>query len=213
MGQKDISMAVTKRLPRYFRYLSELREQGIERISSRELSEQMQVTASQIRQDLNHFGGFGQQGYGYNVEHLYNEVGRILGLDHIRKVIIIGAGHIGQALANYQDFAKRGFLISGIFDIDKKMVGQQVGGLTIKHMSELETFVKEEQVRIAILTLPKESATKVAAQLVEWGIEGFWNFALVDLKLPKSVIVENVHLEESLMTLAFNISARDKDKG
>ena len=201
MGQKDISMAVTKRLPRYFRYLSELREQGIERISSRELSEQMQVTASQIRQDLNHFGGFGQQGYGYNVEHLYNEVGRILGLDHIRKVIIIGAGHIGQALANYQDFAKRGFLISGIFDIDKKMVGQQVGGLTIKHMSELETFVKEEQVRIAILTLPKESATKVAAQLVEWGIEGFWNFALVDLKLPKSVIVENVHLEESLMTL------------
>ena len=213
MGQKDISMAVTKRLPRYFRYLSELREQGIERISSRELSEQMQVTASQIRQDLNHFGGFGQQGYGYNVEHLYNEVGRILGLDHIRKVIIIGAGHIGQALANYQDFAKRGFLISGIFDIDKKMVGQQVGGLTIKHMSELETFGKEEQVRIAILTLPKESATKVAAQLVEWGIEGFWNFALVDLKLPKSVIVENVHLEESLMTLAFNISARDKDKG
>ena len=212
MRQKDISSAVTKRLPRYYRYLSELHEQGTERISSKELSERMQVTASQIRQDLNNFGGFGQQGYGYNVEHLYNEIGKILGLNHVRKVVIVGAGHIGQALANYRDFEKRGFLIQGIFDISNDVVGQKIGKLTVQHMSELEQFVKAEEIPIAILTIPKESASKVASQLVEWGVEGFWNFALVDLNLPSDIIVENVHLEESLMTLAYNISARDNNK-
>ena len=212
MRQKDISSAVTKRLPRYYRYLSELHEQGTERISSKELSERMQVTASQIRQDLNNFGGFGQQGYGYNVEHLYNEIGKILGLNQVRKVVIVGAGHIGQALANYPDFKKRGFLIQGIFDISSDVVGQKIGGLTVQHMSELEQFVKKEEIPIAILTIPKESAIKVASQLVEWGVEGFWNFALVDLNLPSDIIVENVHLEESLMTLAYNISARDSNK-
>ena len=208
MKHKTISSAVTKRFPRYYRYLSELREQGTERISSKELSERMRVTASQIRQDLNNFGGFGQQGYGYNVEHLYTEIGKILGLDQIRKVIIIGAGHIGQALANYRDFSKRGFLMSGIFDVDKKLIGQKIADIPVMDMAGVEEFVKKEQVQIAILAIPKECAYDIAMRLVACGVTGFWNFALVDLKLPGSVVVENVHLEESLMNLAYNLSVR-----
>ncbi len=209
MRAKEISSAVTKRLPRYYRYLSELKEQGTERISSKELSERMQVTASQIRQDLNNFGGFGQQGYGYNVEHLYNEIGKILGLNQTRKVIIVGAGHIGQALANYPDFEKRGFCICGIFDVAKEVVGDKVGSLIVQDMARMPEFVKKEKIQIAILTVPKEEAAGIAKQLVDLGVEGFWNFALVDLKLPEGVVVENVHLEESLMNLAYNISRLD----
>ena len=200
---------MTKRLPRYYRYLSELKEQGTERISSKELSERMQVTASQIRQDLNNFGGFGQQGYGYNVEHLNTEIGKILGLYKIRKLIIIGAGHIGQALANYSDFEKRGFHISGIFDVDKNVIGTEIAGHHVYGMEELPEFVKREKISIAILAVPKECAHEIASELVDLGIVGFWNFALVDLKLPDSVVVENVHLEESLMNLAYNISVRE----
>lgn len=204
---KAISSAVTKRLPRYYRYLSELREQGTERISSKELSERMQVTASQIRQDLNNFGGFGQQGYGYNVEHLYTEIGKILGLNQVRKIVIIGAGHLGQALANFADFEKRGFQISGVFDSNPAVIGTKVNNHIVKSMDDLYTVIRQEEVSIAVLTIPKESAVKVADELVELGIVGFWNFALVDLNLPKHVHVENVHLEESLMNLAYNISA------
>lgn len=206
MKGKPISSAVTKRLPRYFRYLSELKEQGTERISSKELSERMQVTASQIRQDLNNFGGFGQQGYGYNVEHLYSEIGKILGLNRVRKVIIIGAGHIGQALANFQDFKKRGFQICGIFDVKQELVGQMIAGIPVMSMDSVEAFIQEQNIQIAILTLPKEYAYETAVKLMQYGVTGFWNFALVDLKLPGNVVVENVHLEESLMTLAYNLS-------
>lgn len=209
--RKDISSAVTKRLPRYYRYLSDLHEQGRERISSRELSQRMQVTASQIRQDLNNFGGFGQQGYGYNVEHLYTEIGRILGLDRTKNVIIIGAGHIGQALANYTDFKKRGFLICGIFDSSPDVAGKKVADLTVHPMEELKTFISGHDVKIAILAIPKTSANEVARKIYDCGVTGFWNFALVDLDLPSDAVVENVHLEESLMNLAYNLSAVEQD--
>ena len=202
---KKISSAVIKRLPRYYRYLSELLENGIDRISSQELSKTMNVTASQIRQDFNNFGGFGQQGYGYNVEVLQNEIGKILGLDQKYNVIILGAGNLGQALANYGGFARRGFLVSGIFDVNSDKIGQVVGDITVSDMKDLPAFMKENTVNIAALTLPKAVAPEVAKQLVDMGVRAFWNFAATDLNLPEDVVVENVHLAESLMRLSYNI--------
>lgn len=207
--KKVISTAVIKRLPRYYRYLGELLQNDVVRISSKELSERMGVTASQIRQDLNNFGGFGQQGYGYNVEYLYNEIAKILGLEKIYSVIIVGAGNLGQALANYTDFEKRGFIIKGLFDVNPRLVGVTVRGIEIKDIDEMEQFVKENNIDLAVLTIPKQKAPKIANSLVEWGIKGIWNFAPIDLRLKDSdVIVENVHLSESLMTLSYKI----KDK-
>jgi len=202
---KKISSAVIKRLPRYYRYLSELLEKGIDRISSQELSKTMNVTASQIRQDFNNFGGFGQQGYGYNVEVLRNEIGKILGLDQKYNVIILGAGNLGQALANYGGFARRGFIVSGIFDVNPDKVGQTVGDIKVLDMKDLSQFVKENPVNIAALTLPKAIAPEVAKQLVDMGVRAYWNFAATDLNLPEDVVVENVHLAESLMRLSYNI--------
>lgn len=207
MAEKGISLAVIRRLPRYYRYLGELLENDVVRISSKELSEKMQVTASQIRQDLNNFGGFGQQGYGYNVEYLFNEIGKILGLDRRYNVIIIGAGNLGQALANYSDFERRGFVIKAIFDINPRLVGLSIRGIEVRQMDELENYVKEERVHIAALTLPKTKAAMVAADLVGWGVRAFWNFASVDLNLPKNIKVENVHLSESLMRLSYNLKS------
>lgn len=207
--KKVISTAVIKRLPRYYRYLGELLQNDVVRISSKELSERMGVTASQIRQDLNNFGGFGQQGYGYNVEYLYNEIAKILGLEKIYSVIIVGAGNLGQALANYTDFEKRGFIIKGLFDVNPRLVGVTVRGIEIKDIDEMEQFVKDNNIDLAVLTIPKQKAPKIANSLVEWGIKGIWNFAPIDLRLKDSdVIVENVHLSESLMTLSYKI----KDK-
>ncbi len=203
--EKKISSAVIKRLPRYYRYLSELLDKGIDKISSQELSRRMHVTASQIRQDFNNFGGFGQQGYGYNVEVLRNEIGRILGLDKQHFVIIIGAGNLGQALANYGGFEKRGFLISGIFDSNPDKVGKTVGENTVMDMSELSSFVKGHTVDIAALTIPKSAAAGVAATLMDMGVRAFWNFAATDLNLPDNAAVENVHLAESLMSLSYNM--------
>lgn len=202
---KKISSAVIKRLPRYYRYLSELLEKGIDRISSQELSKTMNVTASQIRQDFNNFGGFGQQGYGYNVEVLRNEIGKILGLDQKYNVIILGAGNLGQALANYGGFARRGFIVSAIFDVNPDKIGQRVGEIKVSDMKDLAQFVKENTVNIAALTLPKAIAPEVAKQLVDMGVRAFWNFAATDLNLPEEVVVENVHLAESLMRLSYNI--------
>ncbi len=203
---KKISTAVIKRLPRYYRYLGELRESDIIRISSKELSERMNVTASQIRQDLNNFGGFGQQGYGYNVAHLYNEISKILGLEKTYKVIIVGAGNLGQALANYIDFEKRGFVIKGLFDVNPRLIGIHVRGLEIQDIDRMEDFVKEHHIDLAVLTLPKKTAPKMANDLAEWGVRGLWNFAPVDLRIKdENVIVENVHLAESLMTLSYRI--------
>mgnify|MGYP000485809474 FL=1 len=206
MEAKEISKAVVKRLPRYYRYLGELMEEKVERISSNDLSKKMHVTASQIRQDLNNFGGFGQQGYGYNVEYLYTEIGKILGLDTIHPMIILGAGNLGQALANYGDFEKRGFRLVGIFDVNPVLEGISVRGIEIQMISRLPEFMKENQVEIAILTLPKNKAKEMAKILIENGIKAIWNFAHTDLNLPDEVIVENVHLSESLMRLSYTIA-------
>lgn len=204
----NISQAVIKRLPRYYRYLGELADEGVGRISSRELSELMHVTASQIRQDLNHFGGFGQQGYGYNVRNLYDEIGKILGLDKNHKLVVIGAGHLGQALCNYVNFERRGFHILGIFDRDPSLVGMKIRGVAVSPMDELEEFIGNNDIDIAVLTIPKTSAVEVARTLVACNIRAIWNFAHVDLPVPDNVIVENVHLSESLMTLSYNLSRR-----
>ncbi len=205
MQSREISQAVIRRLPRYYRYLGELLENGVERISSNDLSKRMKVTASQIRQDLNNFGGFGQQGYGYNVKYLYTEIGKILGLEDNHNMIIIGAGNLGQALANYAAFEKRGFILKGIFDVNTSLKGTKIRGVEIRMMEELKEFIKSNEVEIAALTIPKERAVDVANVLVDNGVRAIWNFAHTDLNLPEHIIVENVHLSESLMRLSYNI--------
>ncbi len=206
MSTKKISTAVIKRLPRYYRYLGELLENEVVRISSKELSQRMGVTASQIRQDLNNFGGFGQQGYGYNVEYLYSEIAKILGLENHYSVIIIGAGNLGQALANYTDFEKRGFVVKGLFDVNPRLVGISVRGIEVQDMDSMKQFVEDNNIDIAVLTVPKTKAPAIANDLSECGIKGIWNFAPIDLALRDThVIVENVHLSESLMTLSYRI--------
>ncbi len=209
MEEKEISQAVVSRLPRYFRYLGELKDEGIERVSSQELSDIMRVTASQIRQDLNNFGGFGQQGYGYNVGYLYDEIGKILGLHKEHHLIIIGAGHLGQALVNYMNFERRGFIFKGIFDINSQLHGTQIRGIAVRPMQEMESFVRENDIDIAVLAIPKNSAVEVAEQLVSYGIKGIWNFAHVDLHVPKDIQVENVHLSDSLMKLSYNLVSHE----
>ncbi|MBQ7956191.1 MAG: redox-sensing transcriptional repressor Rex [Lachnospiraceae bacterium] len=211
MEEKDISQAVISRLPRYFRYLGELRDEGVERISSQELSELMKVTASQIRQDFNNFGGFGQQGYGYNVEFLYKEIGKILGLDKTHNLIVIGAGNLGQALGNYMNFEKRGFILRGMFDKNPDLHGKAVRGIPVQPMENIESFVRENNIDIAVLTIPKTSAVDVAEVLVNNGIKAIWNFAHVDLNVPEGIQVENVHLSDSLMKLSYNLERYNKE--
>ena len=213
MQEKEISQAVIRRMPRYYRYLGELLEDGVERISSNDLSKRMNVTASQIRQDLNNFGGFGQQGYGYNVKYLYTEIGKILGLNEKHKFVIIGAGNLGQALANYAAFENRGFVLKGLFDVNPRLAGLTIRGVEIRMMDELKDFVKENVVDIAALTMPKEKADAIANRLVNLGIQAIWNFAHVDLDLiDKDVVVENVHLSDSLMQLSYNIVKNKQNK-
>ena len=207
MEAKEISQAVISRLPRYFRYLGELKDDGVERISSQELSTLMKVTASQIRQDFNNFGGFGQQGYGYNVEYLYSEISKILGLDKTHHLIIIGAGNSGQALANYMNFERRGFLFEGIFDQNPALYGKKIRDIEVQPMENLERFVKENSIDIAVLTIPKTGAVNVAEKLVHYGIKAIWNFAHVDLNVPDDIQVENVHLSDSLMKLSYNLNS------
>lgn len=206
MGQKEISQAVIRRMPRYYRYLGELMDEGVERISSGDLSKRMLVTASQIRQDLNNFGGFGQQGYGYNVKYLYEEIGKILGLNTTHNIIVIGAGNLGQALANYVKFEKLGFHITALFDVNPALAGLTVRGIRIYMLDELEEYCKENHVDIAALTMPKSKADAIANRVVDLGIHAIWNFAHVDLDLSnRDVVVENVHLSDSLMQLSYNI--------
>ncbi|MEE3468350.1 MAG: redox-sensing transcriptional repressor Rex [Eubacterium sp.] len=212
MSDKKISPAVIHRLPRYYRYLSELSDEGVERISSGELSERMHVTASQIRQDLNNFGGFGQQGYGYQVASLKDEIGRILGIDRGHRVIIVGAGNLGRALANYPGFEKRGYVITGIFDSDKEKCGTSAGTLTIRHTDELASFLKNTPADIAALTLPKVAAPEVAESLSRLGVKGFWNFTSAELMRSEQLqeagaVIENVHLAESLMRLSYALNS------
>lgn len=212
MADKEISQAVISRLPRYFRYLGELKDMGVERISSQELSGLMNVTASQIRQDFNNFGGFGQQGYGYNVEYLYMEIGKILGLDRTHHLIIVGAGNLGQALANYMNFERRGFIFTGIFDVNPKLHGKKIRGIEVRPMKDMADFVQRNNVDIAVLTIPKSEAIAVAEQLTAVGIKAIWNFAHVDLKVPQGVQVENVHLSDSLMRLSYMIEQYENGK-
>ena len=196
LEHRKISRAVISRLPRYYRFLGELLDAGVERISSNDLSKKMHVTASQIRQDLNNFGGFGQQGYGYNVKYLHSEIGKILGLDKTHNFIIIGAGNLGQALANYASFEKSGFVLKSLFDVNPRLDGISIRGIRVRMMDELIGFLKENDIEIAALTIPKSKAVEVADILVKNGIKAIWNFAHTDLTLPKDVIVENVHLSE-----------------
>ncbi len=206
MSDRKISQAVISRLPRYLRYLGDLKDEGVERISSHDLSLRMHVTASQIRQDFNHFGGFGQQGYGYNVDYLYEEIAKILGLNHKHTLVIIGAGNLGQALANYMNFERRGFIILGLFDKNPNLIGKSVRNMEIMDIREASDFIRKNEIEIAVLTLPKAGATEISKQLVDSGIRAIWNFAHVDLELPDSIVVENVHLSESLMKLSYKIS-------
>ena len=202
---KKVSVEVVKRLPRYYRYLRDLADNGVVRISSQLLGEKMNVTASQIRQDLNCFGDFGQQGYGYNVEALYNAIGEILGLHNGHKIIIVGAGHLGQALINYKSFEKRGFTIIGVFDVKEELIGENLGGHKVMHMDELESFIEDKKPDIAVLSIPKTSANNVAQRLVTCGIKGFMNFCYVDIDVPADVCVENIHLSDTLMTLSYRL--------
>ena len=211
MEQRKISRAVISRLPRYYRYLGDLLEAGVERISSSDLSKKMHVTASQIRQDLNNFGGFGQQGYGYNVKYLYTEIGKILGLDRSHNFIIIGAGNLGQALANYASFEGSGFILKSLFDVNPRLEGVTIRGIPVRMVDELEDFLKNNDIEIAALTLPKSKAIEVADILVDNGVKGIWNFAHTDLSLPKDVVVENVHLSDTLMKLSYNLCQQDKE--
>lgn len=211
MEQRKISRAVISRLPRYYRYLGDLLEAGVERISSSDLSKKMHVTASQIRQDLNNFGGFGQQGYGYNVKYLYTEIEKILGLDRCHNFIIIGAGNLGQALANYASFERSGFILKSLFDVNPRLEGVTIRGIPVRMVDELEDFLKNNDIEIAALTLPKSKAIEVADILVDNGVKGIWNFAHTDLSLPKDVVVENVHLSDTLMKLSYNLCQQDKE--
>ena len=196
MEEREISRAVIRRLPRYYRYLGELLENGVERISSNDLSKRMKVTASQIR---------------HNVKYLYTEIGKILGLEEDHNIIIIGAGNLGQALANYAAFENRGFILKGIFDVNPRLQGVSIRGVPIRMMDDLKTFVQNNEIDIAVLTIPKEKAIEVANMLVENGVRAIWNFAHTDLNLPDNVVVENVHLSESLMQLSYNISRYKED--
>lgn len=202
-GKCKISMAVIRRLPKYHRYLKDLLNRDIKRISSKELSDIIGFTASQIRQDLNNFGGFGQQGYGYNVEELYYEIGKILGLTKDYKTIIIGAGNLGQALANYTNFERVGFEVKALFDINPKLFGIKIRDIEVRDMDNVKEFIKDNDIDIAILCTNKGSAQGVADKLVDSGIKAIWNFAPIDIKVPKDVIVENVNLIESLLTLTY----------
>lgn len=201
--ENRVSITVIRRLPKYYRYLGDLLRRGINRISSQELSKMTGFTASQIRQDLNNFGGFGQQGYGYNVEELYGQLGRILGLDRGYNTVIAGAGNLGQAVANYKGFQDAGFKILALFDKNPKLIGLRIRDVEIKDVDELESYIRDNNVEIGIITTPKESAQDIADIYIKSGIKGIWNFAPADLKVNDDIIVENVHLNESLFTLSY----------
>jgi redox-sensing transcriptional repressor len=206
MQDYKISDAVIRRLPKYYRYLSELEAYGTEKVSSSRMSKDMNLNASQIRRDLNCFGGFGQQGYGYNVSELRQEIHNILGLNTEYNVVILGSGNLGQALANYTGFEKEGFIVRGLFDINPRLVGISIRGINIYDLDELEHFIANNTIHIAAICTPKEKAQEVADRVIRCGIKGIWNFAAVDIAVPRDVIVENVHLSDSLFTLSFRMS-------
>ena len=209
MAEKEISQAVIGRLPRYYRFLGDLKDQGKQRISSQELSDIMKVTASQIRQDFNNFGGFGQQGYGYNIDYLHGEIGKILGLDREHKMILVGVGNLGHALLNYASFSLSGFSFVRAFDEKPALEGKVIAGVTVSAAADLERFLETADVDIAVMAIPRANAQKVATRLVKCGIRAIWNFAPVDFEVPANVTVEHVHLQDSLMKLSY-LAAHEK---
>lgn len=209
---KRISEAVIRRLPRYLRYIGELKEMGLSKVSSAELAEKMSMTASQIRQDFSYFGDFGQQGYGYNVDQLYENIKKILGSNEGFSVIIIGAGNLGTALAKYNNFGKKGFHIIGVFDINPKLLGKTINGNEIMSIDMLEDFIKKNNTDIAILSLPRSETKEIAVRIVDAGIKGLFNFSPMDLKLSHDIPIENIHLSDSLMVLGYKIKKYSEEK-
>lgn len=203
MKDKNISIAVIRRLPKYHRYLKEMLDKDIKRISSKELSKTIGFTASQIRQDLNNFGGFGQQGYGYNVEDLYNEIGKILGLTRTYNVVIVGAGNLGQALANYSSFGRLGFNLQAMFDKNPKLIGLKINNVEVLDMDKFESFVEENNIEIVYICTSRDGAQDVADIVQRTGIKAIWNFAPIDLKIKSDIIVENIHLIDNLLTVSY----------
>ena len=204
MPKEGVSIQVIRRLPRYYRYLSELEAQGVEKISSTKLATVMSSTASQIRQDLNCFGGFGQQGYGYSVAGLREEIGKILGLDRPHNTILIGAGNLGRAIATHLNFEQLGFKLTAIFEKDERLIGTTLRGITVLPDEAIEQYIKENKIDTAILTMPKEAVEKLIDKLYDCGIRSYWNFSHYDIaKKYEDVVVENVHLSDSLMTLRY----------
>jgi len=206
---KNISMAVIKRLPKYYRYLEELMKNDVDRISSKELGEKIGFTASQIRQDLNCFGDFGQQGYGYNVKELYSQISSILGLDRGYQAVLVGAGNIGQAVSNYSRFENLGFKITAIFDANPKLIGMKIRNVEIMDIDEVTSILNSHKIDIGIICVPRKNAQIVADELIKGGVRAIWNFAPVDLVVPDYVKVENVHLSESLLTLIYLLNESD----
>ena len=210
MQDSRISDAVVHRLPKYYRYLSELEAAGIERVSSSRMSTDMNLNASQIRRDLNCFGGFGQQGYGYQVSRLKQEIMKILGIGSSYQAVIVGAGNIGQALLKYRHFDEEGYHIVAVFDAEPTLIGREVGSLTVRPMSDLADFMRQNIVDIGIIAVPKNYAQQLADDLVSMGVRGIWNFAPVDVEARKGISVENVHLSDSLYILSYHM--RDNDE-
>ena len=209
---KHISKAVISRLPRYYRCLRELLNQNIERVSSEELSNMMKTTASQVRQDLNHFGGFGQQGYGYNVRNLYNEIGQILGVSDPHNLILIGAGNLGRALVRFPNFPENGFVFQGVFDVDPKIIGRTINGLQVHDAESIGLFLEHNDVDIAVICVPTDCARSVAALAYDYGIRYFINFAHTDLMLPDDAIIKSIHILDSMLELSYSITtSKNKD--
>ena len=207
--EKDaIPVNVIKRLPLYHHYLSKLKSRKIERISSKKLAEKLDLSASQIRHDLNYFGKFGQSGYGYSVEKLYKEIEKIMGIDTVKHMVLIGAGNLGKALIQYSHFGKRGFYFDAVFDVDSELVGNEINNIPVLHIDRLEKYLKTNNIDIGVITTPEEAASNIAQKLVKGNVKGIWNFTPTTFDLKEEVIVENVHISESL----FSLSCRMKEK-
>ena len=211
MGKTKVSNAIIRRLPRYRRYLGYLQTKGIKKISSNELSEMIGYTASQIRQDLNTFGEFGQQGYGYEVDKLYREINKILGLDREYRTVVVGVGNLGQAITNYTYYYKIGFNIIGLFDVNPRIIGNVINDVEVLDSAGLEEYVSREGIDIGIICVNRENAQQVADSLVSGGVKGIWNFAPIDLVVPDDVALESVHLSDSLHALSFMIKSKEEE--
>ena len=212
MGKMKVSNAIIRRLPRYRRYLGYLQTKGIKKVSSNELSEMIGYTASQIRQDLNTFGEFGQQGYGYEVDRLYKEINKILGFDREYKTVVVGVGNLGQAITNYTYYYKIGFNIIGLFDANPRIVGNVINDVEVLDVADLEEYCKREKIDIGIICVNRENAQKVADSLVSGGVKGIWNFAPIDLEIPEGIALESVHLSDSLHALSFMIKSMNEGR-